>query len=99
VDEAGQIETFQEWLRVRFAGDIPGLRQYVLDLGDGEATESVVITSNQFAGDGASGQLVLEPLGKLRAALQVLRELDPDSATSPPSSGRIVDFSQRRVET
>lgn len=99
MDEAAKIETFKEWLRVKYARDVTGLRRYVQELGDGSAADSVVITSHTFLDGSAAGQLVLEPLVKLRAALDVLRELDPDNAPSPAPAGRIFDFSQRCIET
>ncbi|HSV73475.1 MAG TPA: hypothetical protein VLH79_06925 [Chthonomonadales bacterium] len=99
MDEAAKIETFKEWLRVRYAGDVVGLRRYVQALGDGSAADSVVITSQSFVDGSAAGQLVLEPLARLRAALDVLRELDPDNAPDSQPAGRIFDFSQRCIET
>jgi hypothetical protein len=99
VDEAAKIETFKEWLRVKYADDVPALRAYITELGDGTASDSVVITSHTFTDGGAAGQLVLEPMVKLRAALDVLRELDPDNAPSSQPAGRIGDFSQRCIET
>jgi len=99
MDDAGKIETFKEWLRVRYADDLIGLRKYVRDLGDGSASDSVVITSHGFVDGTAAGQLVLEPLTKLRAALDVLRELDPDNAPESRAGGRIVDYSLRCIET
>lgn len=99
MDEAARIETYKEWLRVKYTGDPSGLRRYVRELGDGSASESVVITSHNFTDGGAAGQLVLEPMVKLAAALAVLRELDPDNAPSSLAAGRIIDFSQRCIET
>lgn len=99
MDEAARIQTFKEWLRVKYTGDVDGLRRYVRDLGDGSASDSVVITSHGFVDGSAAGQLVLEPLARLRAALEVLHELDPDNAPAAPPAGRIFDFSQRPIET
>lgn len=99
VDDTAKIETFKEWLRVRYAGDLNGLRRYVRELGDGSASDSVVITSHNFVDGSAAGQLVLEPMVKLRAALDVLRELDPANSPASHPAGRIVDFSQRCIET
>lgn len=99
MDEAAKIETFKEWLRVKYADDVAGLRRYVKELGDGSASDSVVITSHNFVDGGAAGQLVLEPMVKLRAALDVLRELDPDNAPDSQPAGRLMDFSQRCIET
>lgn len=99
MDDAAKIETFKEWLRVKYASDLNGLRRYVRELGDGSAADSVVITSHTFVDGSAAGQLVLEPMVKLRAALDVLRELDPDNAPTSQPAGRIFDFSQRCIET
>ncbi len=99
MDDAGKIETYKEWLRVKYRGDVNGLRKLVRDLGDGPASESVVITSHNFTDGGAAGQLVLEPMTRLAAALAVLREMDPDNSPTSRAAGRIVDLSQRCIET
>jgi hypothetical protein len=99
VDEAAKIETFKEWLRVKYANDLLGLRKLIDVLGSGEASDSIVITSHQFVDGSSSGQMVLEPMVKLRAALEVLRELDPDNAPDTRPAGRLMDFSNRMVET
>lgn len=87
MDDSTRIETFKQWLRVRYrAGstspDIVGLRRYIDALGTGEASDSVAITQLSFEGGQANGQLVLEPMAKLNAALAVLAEIDP--ANTPP---------------
>ena len=99
MDEASQIETYKEWLRLKYQGDVVGLRRYIATLGEGEASESLLINSMSFEGEQTAGQIVLAPMVKLRAALDVLREIDPDNAPESRPSGRIVDFSQRAIET
>lgn len=99
MDQASQIETYKEWLRVKYASDLPGLRRLVTTLGDGSASDATVITSQNFTDGGAAGQLVLEPMVKLAAALAVLRELDPENAPDSQPSGRLIDFSCRIIET
>lgn len=99
MDQASQIETYKEWLRVKYASDLPGLRRLVTTLGDGSASDATVITSQNFTDGGAAGQLVLEPMVKLAAALAVLRELDPTNAPTSRAAGRLVDFSCRIIET
>ena len=99
MDEAAKIEIFKDWLRVKYSRNVPGLQRYVRELGDGPASESVLVNSHGFADGTAAGQIVLEPMVKLAAALAVLRELDPDNAPASQPSGRAVDFSQRCIET
>lgn len=99
MDEASRIETYKEWLRVKYAGNVVGLRRLVRELGDGSASEEIVITSHNFSDGGTAGQLVLEPMAKLAAALAVLREMDPDGSPSSQAAGRVGDFSQRCIET
>lgn len=99
MDSASRIETFKQWLRFRFQNDVGGLRRYVTALGEGDAEQDTVITQGAFEGGSHAGQIVLEPLEKLRAAMDVLAELDPTSMPTQPSAGRFVDFSTRYVET
>lgn len=99
MDSASRIETFKQWLRFRFQNDVGGLRRYVTALGEGDAEQDTVITQGAFEGGSHGGQIVLEPLEKLRAAMDVLAELDPTSMPTQPSAGRFVDFSTRYVET
>ncbi len=99
MDDAAKIETFKEWLREKYRDNVAGLRRFARELGDGAASDSVLVTSHGFVDGTAAGQIVLEPLVKLRAALQVLRELDPDNAPASMPAGRTIDFSQRCIET
>lgn len=77
MDEASRLETYTQWLRVRYSDDLVGLKKLIRELGDGEASDSVVINSHGFVDGSAAGQIVLEPLLKLKAAMTVLAELDP----------------------
>lgn len=77
MDEASRLETYTQYLRVRYTDDLPGLKKLVHELGEGEASDSVLINSHGFVDGSASGQIVLEPLLKLKAAMSVLAELDP----------------------
>lgn len=77
MDEASRLETYTQWLRVRYSDDLAGLKKFIHELGEGQASESIVVNSHGFADGSAAGQLVLEPLLKLKAAMTVLAELDP----------------------
>jgi hypothetical protein len=85
VDDSSKIETYKAYLRLKFAGDTVGLKALVTALGDGDATNAVVITAHNFESGGSSGQLVLEPMARLEAALAVLREFDPTLAPEAPN--------------
>lgn len=74
--DADRIETYTQFLRIKYADDVEGLRALVLELGEQAAT-SVVVTASGFEGEQSSGQLVLEPMARLKAAQDVLAELDP----------------------
>lgn len=101
MDDAARINTFKQLLRVKFrAGsaspDLVGLRKYISDL-EAEASGSVIINSGSFEGEQATGQVILEPLVKVAAALDVLAEIDP-SAPQPPATIRYADFSDGYIE-
>src|SRR5437868_10771611 len=101
MDSYARIEAYKEGLRFTYATDIPGLRAKITALlaDGGGADDSVVITQMGFEGGQGTGQVTLEPLAKLQACIEVLRELDPDNVPTAPASTRHADFSQATLET
>ncbi len=94
MDDQTRITTYKESLRIIYGGAVPdlaGLRKKIAELHEA-AEGSVVITSSGFEGEQSSGQLVLEPLEKLNAAITLLRELDPDHAPEQPPAVVYADF-------
>ena len=99
VDDNARIETYKTFLRRKYADDLEGLQELIDELGAGAAGESVVITQSVFEGGQASGQVTLEPMAKLKAALDVQAELDPDVAEDEPAPTRFADHSGGFLET
>lgn len=98
MDSQARLTTYRNSLRLLYARDLVGLRRKIAALQE-EAEDSVVITQGSLEGEQSSGQLVLEPLEKLDAALAVLAELDPTSVPTPPATATFADFSRGRLET
>lgn len=90
--DADRIETYKGYLRRIYAADIEGLRDLVNTLG-AAASAPVVVTATGFEGEQSSGQLVLEPMAQLNAALAVLDELDPPTTPTTATGARYADFS------
>jgi hypothetical protein len=104
MDAASRIETFRQFLRIKFlvgspSPNVEGLRAYIAALGDGEASDAVVINSMSFEGQASTGQVVLEPMARLTAALSVLAEIDPDNTPPAPTTTRYADFSRGFLDT
>jgi hypothetical protein len=99
MDSASRIETRKQFLRIKYASDVNGLRTYILSLGDGAAADPMVINSHSFESGQATGQVTLEPLAELNAAMAVLAELDPTNTPSSPSRIRYADFSSMPTES
>lgn len=95
MDDQTRITTYKESLRLIYGDattpDLAGLRKKIAALHE-EAEGSVVITASGFEGEQSSGQLVLEPLEKLNAAITLLRELDPDNVPDQPETVVFADF-------
>ncbi len=91
MDSQARINTYKESLRIIYAADLAGLRQKIAEL-HAAAESAVAITSSAFEGEQSAGQLVLEPLEKLNAAIALLRELDPDNAPAQPAAVVYADF-------
>jgi hypothetical protein len=101
MDSNARIEAYKEGLRITYAADIPGLRAIITALmaAGGGADDPVVITQMGFEGGQGTGQVTLEPLAKLQACIEVLRELDPDNVPAAPASTRFADLSFGTLET
>jgi hypothetical protein len=103
MDEHAKIEAYKDGLRLVYATDIPGLRALVVAMmtegGTSSAVDSVVITSSSFEGEQSAGAIVLEPMAKLKAATEVLRELDPTAIPSAPDAIVFADFSGSHLQT
>lgn len=91
MDEQTRINTYKESLRIIYAGDLVGLRRKIKSLHE-ESENAVVITSSSFEGEQSAGQMVLEPLAKLNAAISLLRELDPDNVPDQADTVVFADF-------
>lgn len=101
MDSNARIEAYKDGLRFKYSADISGLRALITALmaDGGGASDSVVITQMGFEGGQGTGQVTLEPLAKLQACMDVLRELDPDNAPAAPAPTRFADFSFGDMET
>lgn len=98
MDDESRIRLFEDVYRRKYRYDLPGLQTLINDLTT-EASESVVIVQQGFEGGQATGQMTNEPSIRLRAALNVQAELDPDSVPDEPDSTRYADFSRSPLET
>lgn len=99
MDTAARIEAYKQFLRIKYSEDAKGLRALIVNLGDGAAGEAVLITQHTFEGGNAAGQITLEPLAKLQAAMDVLAEIDPDNMPDAPASTQYADFRYGILET
>jgi hypothetical protein len=100
MDESAKIETLSDYLRLTWTGNPNGLRAKIDDIAkQGGALNSVVITGDAFESGAHHGQLVFEPLAFLRAAMDVLRELDPTLVPEPAPRGALVDYRPSIVGT
>lgn len=102
MDDAAKIEAYKDGLRITYGSDAVGLRKLIAAMmtegGDTSAVDSVVINSASFEGEQSTGILVLEPMIKLRATIDVLREIDPDNTPAAPASMKFADFSDSCAE-
>lgn len=91
MDEQTRINTYKESLRIIYAADLLGLRKKIAALHE-ESEDAVIVTSSSFEGEQSAGQMVLEPLAKLNAAIALLRELDPDNVPDQAATVVFADF-------
>lgn len=99
MDDESRIRLFEDVYRRRYRNDLPGLQRLINALVT-EASESVVITQQGFEGGQATGQVTNEASIRLRAALNVQAELDPDTVPDEPDRGAtLANFSCGRLET
>ncbi len=101
MDSSTSILVYKDGLRFLYAADIPGLRALITELmaPTGPVQEGVMVTQLSHEGGQASGQVVLKALEKLAAAMDLLRELDPDNVPALPASTRYGDWSRGCLET
>ena len=98
MDDAARIEIAKQYLRRRYLNDVAGLKALANRIAE-SAFATVTITGNTFEGGSAQGTVTFEKLAYLGAVEALIVELDPDNAPVVPPAGRIMDFSQRCVET
>lgn len=105
MDSTARIEAYKTGLRLKYpatASGIAALRAKIAELMDdetGAAHDSVAITQQSFEGANSAGTLVLEPLAKLQAMTDVLREIDPDFDDSSAAPTTHADFSYSPLQT
>lgn len=99
MDSTARIEAYKAYLRIKYEDGVAGLRTLITEIGDGAAAEPVLINQQGFEGGQATGQITLEPLARLQACIDVLRELDPDNMPDEPAPTTFADFSLGCTET
>jgi len=99
MDPQTRLETFKDSLRLKYADNPKGLRSYIADLHEAADSTEVAITSTTLEGGSNSGQLVLEPLAKLNAALAVLREIAPELLPDAADTVVFADFRGGYLDT
>jgi len=98
MDSAAKINTLMQGLRMKYAGNIPGLRALWEQVFAG-STEFVEITGSAYEGGSDSGVQVLERLEYLKAVQDVLAELDPSAVPSAPPTSTFADFRANWLQT
>jgi hypothetical protein len=86
MDTADRIATFEQAYRIQFEAradepDVEGLQELITALTTAASNE-VVITGQSFEGGQSTGTLTNEAAIRLRAAMNVLAEIDPDNTPS-----------------
>ena len=99
MDPQTRLETFKDSLRLKYADNPKGLRTLVAEYHDQAEAAEVVMTSGTHEGVQSSGQLVLEPLAKLNAALAVLREIAPELMPDAQDTVVFADFRGGYLDT
>jgi hypothetical protein len=98
VDDEARIKLFEDVYRRKYRNNLPGLKTLIAAL-EIEAEDSVVIVQQGFEGGQATGQVTNEASIRLRAALNIEQELDPDPDLDGPDSTRYADFSRSALES
>lgn len=99
MDESTKLATVQDYLRLKYSADGAGLRSLIDRIAGDGALEYVTITGDSYEGESHHGQLTLEPLLYLRAAMDVLREVAPELVPAPPARGALTDFRMQIIGT
>lgn len=98
MDDAAKIREVSRYLRRKYATDIDGLKALIDGIAEG-GFEAVSITGQSYEGSNVQGQLVFEPLAYLKAAQDVLAELDPTNTPDDPPGVTHADFSRSAILT
>lgn len=100
MDDSTKLATVQDYLRITYSGDGVGLKALIQNIAQKQgALEAVTITGDSYEGESHHGQLALDPLLYLRAAMDVLKEIAPTLVPDAPVSGALTDFSRTIVGT
>jgi hypothetical protein len=98
VDDSTRIEIAKQYLRRKYASDVPGLKTLANRIAE-SAFAAVTITGQTFEGGSAQGTVTFEKMAYLSAVEQVLAELDPDNTPTAPAAVRFADFRDSYLET
>lgn len=97
MNDDAKLVYVKQYLRRKYASDVPGLKAQAAALFD-IATEEVVITSQGFEGGSASGTVRFDKTIIGLAIEELIAELDPDNAPSSLDGSAYLDFSNRCIE-
>lgn len=97
MDDSAKLLTAQQYLRMKYTGQVPALRALADKIAEG-AFEAVTLTGQQFEGGSHQGQLVFPAMLYLQAVLQLIAELDPDNTPVAPCATVFPDFSARPAD-
>lgn len=98
MDDAAKLETVKQYLRRKYASDVPGLKTLADRIAE-SAVRAVTITGQTFEGGSAQGQITFEKLAYLNAVEQLILELDPDNTPTAPPAVTFADFRDSFLET
>lgn len=98
MDSEAKIETLKQGLRIKYRGNLNGLKKLFEEVFAG-ATRFVEITGTSFEGSSAQGVHIFERLEYLRAVQDILGEMDPDNTPKAPPAGAFADLSYGCLQT
>jgi hypothetical protein len=97
MDSDAKIEIVKDGLRIKYAGDLTGLRRLFTEVMAG-ATKFVEITGTSFEGGSAQGVQIFDRIEYLAAVKAVLREMD-STLPAPPPAGALAHFGYSPLQT
>lgn len=98
MDDAAKLEVAKQYLRRKYAADVPGLKTLADRIAE-SAFRAVTITGQTFEGGSAQGQITFDKLAYLGAVEALIAELDPDNTPTAPAAVTFADFSGAYTET